>query len=396
MMDENAMPQRTRDGLELVEAARKLLPQIRASAEEIESEQRIPESLLEEMGGLGMFTVFLPRELGGGVVDQTSFLETVELTSWGNGSVGWCLCQQNLVGQYAAWLDEVTAREVFAKEPSCTLVGTPVVSGTATPVEGGYRVTGRWSYLSGSGHATGAWLSANVIDHETGEPACGEDGAAPAVRMFVPRSDYEIAPGSWDVTGLRGTLSGDGVLDGVFVPERRTYLADATPKLTASLSPISPGAALAFVALGCAKRAYDEFVDLMDVKGKREYTLQRKVKLLRDRPVVLSQLARNRARVQAARSWLLALVQRAETESVETGEVSTTTDLDIQLARVHAPTEAREATASIYNLGGTAAIKRGPIEGAYRDLLTMSAQVHLSEMQFEVVGRSLAAPEQDT
>jgi alkylation response protein AidB-like acyl-CoA dehydrogenase len=74
-------------------------------------------------------------------------------------------------------------------------------------------------------------------------------------------------------------------------------------------------------------------------------------------------------------------------------ELSQAQNVEMQLARVHATRESREATASIYDLGGTGVIRAGTIERAYRDLLTLSAQVYLAEPQYEIVGRWLTGPE---
>jgi len=386
-------PAQSAEGRARLAAATELLPAVVDAAEKIERAQRIPDDLLSALGEARLFGIFLPEELGGGRVDWISFHRIVEAMAWADGSVGWCLVQQNGVGQYAAWLELETARSLFAAEPTSNLVGTPVVGGTARPVEGGYLVNGRWTYLSGIGHATGAGLAAHLLDSETGEPVRRADGSLDVVRVLVPRAEYRVVAGSWDVVGLLGTMSGDAELRDVFVPDARTYRAEEprrlAPARTFAGAGLAGGPGLALVALGRAERAFDEFLRLAPTRAKREFVLEEPTRMLGDRPVVQARLAVVLARIMAVREWLYAVIERQQRATA--GEASADPELEaaqMQLVRVHAAQEARDCAQAVFDLAGTAAIRSGhPIERAVRDLLTACAHIFLAEPQYEVVGR---------
>jgi alkylation response protein AidB-like acyl-CoA dehydrogenase len=154
---------------------------------------------------------------------------------------------------------------------------------------------------------------------------------------------------------------------------------------------------LAFVALGRAERAFDEFIQLAQVKRKRESVLQDPTMLLRDRPVVQAQLAIILGRIKAMRAWLYGIVEQLPLDEDRSDKIQEEqTSIDMQLARVHTAQEARECAATLFNLGGTAVIKSGsPIERAYRDLLTLSAHIFMAEPQYEKVGRWIISQERD-
>src|ERR1700687_443377 len=117
--------------------------------DELEREQRLPRALVEEMRAAGFYRLVIPHALGGLEVDPLTYLRVVELLAEGCGSVGWNLAN-NSIGQLVtlALPDEGT-REIHGQGPA-TMAGTAVQGGgQAVPVDGGYRVSGRWSFGSG-------------------------------------------------------------------------------------------------------------------------------------------------------------------------------------------------------------------------------------------------------
>jgi alkylation response protein AidB-like acyl-CoA dehydrogenase len=263
-------------------------------------------------------------------------------------------------------------------------------------VDDGFMVSGRWTYLSGIGHATGAGLAAHMIDPGSGERRLRPDGTPEVVRVVVPRSDYQVVPGSWDVVGLLGTMSGDVELSDVFVPTAHAYRTEdprqLSPPRTFAGAGLAGGPGLAFVALGRVERAFDEFLALAPARGKREFVLEEAARTLADRPVVHARTAVVLARILAIREWLYAVVERQQ--RAVAGEVPLDRDAEamhMQLARVHAAQEARDCAQVLCDLGGTATIRTGnAIERALRDLLTLCAHIFLAEPQYEVVGRWIA------
>ncbi|MBX3484284.1 acyl-CoA dehydrogenase family protein [Phenylobacterium sp.] len=107
------------------------------------------------------------------------------------------------------------ADDLWADDPDTRMSSSYAPFGKITPVEGGFRVSGRWSWSSGSNHCS--WVILGGV-----APRASADGP-PDVRAFViPRADYEVVD-VWHVLGLKGTGSNDIVVQDAFVPEHRTH-----------------------------------------------------------------------------------------------------------------------------------------------------------------------------
>ena len=75
----------------LLDGARALRPLLSASADQIERERQLPESLVEAMASAGLLTMLVPRGLGGAQTDPETCLRAIEEVSRGDGSAGWVL-----------------------------------------------------------------------------------------------------------------------------------------------------------------------------------------------------------------------------------------------------------------------------------------------------------------
>src|ERR687884_552869 len=145
------------DAQPLVQAAAALRPVIRSYQEEIEREQRLPKALVEQLHAAGFYRLVIPRELGGLQVDPLTYLRVVELLSEGAGSVGWNVANNGIGQLITLGLPDEGVHEIYAHGADTVIAGTAVPGGgQAVPVEGGYRVTGRWSF--GSGCQESAWM----------------------------------------------------------------------------------------------------------------------------------------------------------------------------------------------------------------------------------------------
>ena len=95
------------------------------------------------------------------------------------------------------------------------------------PVDGGYRVTGRWPF--GTGCQEAAWMlgSFQILDGD--QPRRSPDGSSVYWRGVFERSEVQIVEGTWDVLDLRATGSFDWTVDDVFLPERRVMVHAGVP-----------------------------------------------------------------------------------------------------------------------------------------------------------------------
>lgn len=215
------------DSQPLVREAAALRTVLRDNHEAIEREQRLPPPLVERMREAGFYRMVIPRSLGGLQVDPLTYLRVVELLSEGVGSVGWNVANNGIGQLVTLGLPDDGVQEVHGAGVSI-LAGTAVQGGgQAVPVDGGYRVTGRWTF--GSGCQESAWMLGSFQILDEGEPRRRPDGGPAFWRGVFPRAEAEVVAGSWDVAGLRGTGSFDWTVKDVFLPARRTMVHAGVP-----------------------------------------------------------------------------------------------------------------------------------------------------------------------
>jgi 3-hydroxy-9,10-secoandrosta-1,3,5(10)-triene-9,17-dione monooxygenase len=191
--------------------------QLEEEAAEAERLGRLPDKTAKLLRSTGVVRMLQPRGCGGYECDPRDFFESVIATATHCGASGWVA---GIVGVHPwemALMPEKLQREIWGEDPDTWIASPYALIGKAKPVEGGYLVSGRWPFSSGTDHCDWIWLGARVLDGE-GNPDMNRSG----LHVVLPRCDYQIIEDSWDVVGLRGTGSKDVTVDEVFVPEDRT------------------------------------------------------------------------------------------------------------------------------------------------------------------------------
>ena len=140
----------TKDTQDWVARARALAPMIEAAADRTEKERKIPADVLSAMHACGLFHMLLPVSLGGGAVDLVTFNQVVEAVAAADASPAWCLAQAAASSHAAGFLDPKVAYEVFGAPDALIAWGPPAGVAKAIVVDGGYRVTGKWRFASGT------------------------------------------------------------------------------------------------------------------------------------------------------------------------------------------------------------------------------------------------------
>src|SRR5262245_9871361 len=152
-----------------VQAAAALRAVIRGYHDEIEREQRLPKALVEQLHAAGFYNLVTPRELGGLQADPLTYVRVVELLAEGAGPVGWNVANNSICQLIALGLPDEGVHEVYAHGADTVLAGTAVIGGgRAVPVDGGYRVTGRWPF--GSGCQESSWMLGSFQILDGGQP----------------------------------------------------------------------------------------------------------------------------------------------------------------------------------------------------------------------------------
>src|SRR3954451_14006797 len=145
-------------GLDLVERARALAPLIAREADEIERTRRLTPAVTQALIENGLYRALLPKSFGGTEAPLEAFMQMQEEVAKADASTAWCLGQCGVCAMTAAYLDPDAAGEIFARPHDILAWGA--INHEAHVVPGGYRVTRRWDFASGSRQAT--WLGAHV------------------------------------------------------------------------------------------------------------------------------------------------------------------------------------------------------------------------------------------
>ena len=371
-----------------------LVPRIAAAADEIERTRRLPRDLLDALHDESLFRMMLPRSLGGGEVDLATFVRTIETIASADASAAWCLCQASGCSMSAAYLAPEAARRIFGPRDAVLAWGPPVPGSKAVAAPGGFRVTGRWNFASGSRHAT--WLGAHApIFEADGSPRMGPNGRQLQRTMLLPAGEATMHD-IWDVVGLRGTASDGFSVEDQFVPEAYAVLRDAVDERReeglafcfTTLSLYASG--FAGVALGIAQPMLDALIDLARDKSPRGRGL------MRDDVTVQAQVARCAARLGAARGWLLASLEEIRADVARTRQPTLDQRMRIRLAATFAIHEARDVTDAVWSMAGATAIFSGSaFERRFRDIHTVTQQIQGRAAHFETAGRHMLGGEPD-
>ena len=240
----------------VLDAVRGLAPKITARAVEIEAARRLPVDLIRDLTAAGCFRMLVPRSHGGGGFDLASAMSVTEELSRADASVAWTT--MNLAGGWInlGSLPRATFDALYAGGPDVIIGGVFSPAGTAVPVDGGYRVSGRWAFASGCEDSH--WLFGNCMEAH---------GDGPQLRTMLFSPDQIKIEDTWSVSGLCGTGSHHLVADDVFVRAERTCLPFADPPCLAEpllRMPIPPIFAfgVASVAVGIAQGALEDILTL--------------------------------------------------------------------------------------------------------------------------------------
>lgn len=361
-----------------------LAPVIAARSEEIENARRMPPDLLDELTEAGCFRMLVPRSHGGAQLDVPSEMRVLEELARADGSVAWTVMIGSIAPLPLALLACETFDALYAAGPDVILAGAFNPTGVATPVDGGFRVTGQWAFASGCEHCH--WFIAHCVV---------DDGRMPPVRMMVlPPAEVEIKD-TWSVSGLRGTGSHDFVVNDVFVPDERTFTLDGEPCLDAPLHRIPEllfsTLNFASVALGIAQGALDEILALAvdKVPAFGDTTLAAN-------PLFQNQFGEADARLRAARSLVY-----ADAETAWGAALAATPFTPEHRARIRASaTWATQAATSVVDMaytagGGSSNYSRSPLQRRLRDIHALTQHFGVKPDTFTTAGAILAGQDVD-
>jgi alkylation response protein AidB-like acyl-CoA dehydrogenase len=326
---------------DVLDAVRRLMPEIEARAPEVESARRVPLDLLDQLKAAGCFRVLLPETHGGAGADLGSAMRVFEEISRADASVAWIV----LVGG-VAWVDlsglkRSTFDSIYRPGVDTVVAGAFNPTGNAVPVKDGYRVDGRWAFASGCEHAD--WLYGNCVDTSSGEPQ---------LRTAVFQPDEVEIEDTWSVSGLCGTGSHHFNVKDVVVPGERTSRVFVDPPcvdvpLVRVPVPATIALSMASVPLGIARAALDDVIALATEK----------VPLLAPAPLASNprfqyELADADAKLRAARALLHTEADAAWATAAADDEFTPALRARLRSAAVLAVTDAASVVDMAYGAAG--------------------------------------------
>lgn len=364
---------------DVLNSIRSLLPAIRERRQEIEQARRMPRDLVDELRKTGMFALGVPRALGGTEAAPADLMRAIETVAAADGSAGWCAMIATGNNVAAGYMCESGAREVFA-DPAAPRAGIAAPGGTAVRLDGGVRVSGRWSFASGITHCDWVWAGCMVMDN--GRPH-------EAVHVCIPVTDVTIHD-TWHVSGLCGTGSNDFSAEGVFVPERRIFaLLDAARHRAEPLYQMPALSLFVFqavcVSLGIARAALDELAEMAGKKVPSLYT-----QVLADKPVAQVEIARAEAALGGARSFLYETAEDMW-QTVRAGREVTARQIALgRAAAIQAAETAAAVTRTANTLGGGSSIySSSALQRHARDAEAVTHHFTVAPHVWEEAGRVL-------
>ncbi|MCA4824925.1 MAG: acyl-CoA dehydrogenase family protein [Serratia rubidaea] len=349
---------------------------------EIEIERRLPDDIVEQLRKIGVFSMNMPSSWGGPELNSMQQTQVIEQIAVGDAAVAWCAMIGSDSGIYSGFLSEPVAKKLFALDT--ITAGWIHPQGSATKVEGGYLVNGKWRFGSGLSHCD--LLNAGCYVYENGKQALDENGQ-PVWRVMVAHpTQYQLGDG-WHTTGLAGSGSRDYSAKDLFVPEEHSFsfyephrsgpLHDTPDAILRNM----PG-----IPLGVARAAIDYVHSLVNTKIDRNtQTAWSKS------PRIQLAIAKCEMALFSARSAVYTSLSEQWYALENNGELNTGQRIHPAMARQNAFQTSRSIVSTLYDLVGGASIysHETPMDRWLRDLNTICQHAVAQENILQTCGQFL-------
>lgn len=351
----------------VLDGVRDVLPQIRERADDAERLRVVPEASIKELEQTGFFRMLQPRRFDGLESDPVDFFTCVRDIAGACGSTGWVSSVLGVHPWQVALFADDAQQAVWGSDTSTRLSSSYAPTGKAVITDGGFTLSGRWSFSSGCDHAQWVLLGGLVFD---------ADGNVVDFRTFlVPRDEYQIVD-VWNVVGLRGTGSNDILVEDTFVPEAFTLSMGDTGRCygpgqeqnTADLYKLPFHSifttTISTPIIGMAHGAYAEHVAMQQKRVRAAYAGE---KASLD-PFAAVRIARASSEIDAA--WALTMNNiREEMALVAKGEkIPLALRLKVRRDQVLGTQRAIDAIDSLFEASGGRALAEGTyLQRAWRD-----------------------------
>ena len=374
------------DFTDLLDKIAQIGPQLEANAAADEEAGELTPESFELLKPLRFSHLMATEQLGGAQMRPTEVLQLIEAVTWHSGSAGWVSMVHCCIGAMsAAFLPDSAVDRLFAPGTDNRFSGQGAPLGMLKKVDGGYTLTGKWSYGSGFSHAT--WShSACFVDDGTGKPAKDEAGNPIIMCAHAPISEHTQL-GNWDVLGLKATGSIDYAAEDVFIADDLVFpILSAPPQRLEELFSLGI-VGLASVghtgwAMGAGRRMLDEIAKLARGKTGRAGMLGESEKFWYD-------YGRAEASYRAARAFVMEVWSEIEA-AAENGQQMTTRHVSlVHLAKAQIHEAGVDLCNFAYRAAGGAGLRAGVIQRTYRDMMVAANHFTIAPSIVTSAGREL-------
>lgn len=353
-------------------ALESLLPAIAERAAATERNRRVAVETVEELRAIGFFRLVQPAKFGGYECDFEVLADSIQKVGRSCASTAWA-CGLTAAHQWLVASFPISAQhDVWDANPDAVVCGSYAPAAKAVVEDGGYRLSGRWSFASGCDLSSWAVCAAMVPQ--------GPDAPPKPAFLLAPATDYRIDD-DWHVVGLAGTGSKTLVLDNVFVPANRLLLFEDT---TSGRTPGSQyysdnptytvpmlaniASCLVSAGIGAAKGALENYVAAVGNRTTRGAVAGGAAKMA-EFPTIQVRVAEAEASVDAAREIILRDLRRRSAVA-RTGRLATVEErIESRRGQAFAVKLALAATEALNaSTGGQGLTLANPVQRAWRDV----------------------------
>jgi alkylation response protein AidB-like acyl-CoA dehydrogenase len=367
---------------ELIERARAMAPEIRDLAEATEQNRNVFPHIIAKIRDAELLRTCRPREFGGFEYDGETALRIAMTIAAACPSTGWSVNGAVSNGRSIAHFPIEAQREVWGQEEDPFACAAFAPTGAAVPADGGYVLSGRWSFASGCDHAAWIYLGGFITPPGSAPP---HEGAF----FLLPIGDVEIID-TWFVNGLAGTGSKDVAAHGAFVPAHRVLLfsdarAGTTPGGRYHKNPlykmpllINGASMLASTAVGAARGALDAYLELTGGRTTRGALAGGQLPMTGFATIQL-RYAEAAASVEAAELILLNDMRSMTAKLLAGGEITVADRIRCRRNQAYVTRLAVQAVEALNaSTGGYGLLLSNPVQRAWHDANAVARHVSLN------------------
>ncbi|MDZ5605488.1 acyl-CoA dehydrogenase family protein [Pseudomonas sp. RP23018S] len=347
----------------------------RARRHEFDRQRHLSADVVEAFKAHGVYRALVPKRFGGLECSPGEFCQMIERLSHADGSAGW-VASFGMSPVYLAALPLATITALYTANPDTVFAGGIFPPQPAEVVAGGFNVSGRWKYSSGS-------MGADIVGVGIA-PRNGDKLDLPRLAV-MPQRSVRIEQ-TWDTVGLLGTGSHDLVVDNVVVGEEWTFVRGGQPNLDEpffrypSLSFATQ--VLSVVGLGVARAALDELSGM--ASGRLSVT---GAPALADRPLAQVDVARAEAALRSARAFFYESIDAAWAHVLAGDAVPGEAINLLRLSSTHATRVAADVARTAQMLSGmTGVYNDSPLARCVNDAQVVTQHAFMGDVTYQNAG----------